>query len=91
MVSQVLSIKRAGSKIFSDERILGSSDFAKNAIRDAEEREKETLRLNSNTDLVTSKIFDIQNTLEIQLFQTKKRALRTQLDTLDFQADRNFG
>ena len=42
-------------------------------------------------DLVTSKIFDIQNTLEIQLFQTKKRVLRTQLDTLDFRADRNFG
>ena len=36
------------------------------------------------------KILDIQNTLEIQLFQTKKRTLRTQLDTLDFRADRNF-
>jgi len=46
--SQVLSIRRAGSKIFSDERILGSCDFVKNAIRDAEEKEKETLRLNSN-------------------------------------------
>ncbi|MDY6973748.1 MAG: hypothetical protein SV775_15710 [Thermodesulfobacteriota bacterium] len=46
--SQVLSIKRAGSKILSDERILGSSDFVKNAIRNAEENEKETLRLNSN-------------------------------------------
>jgi len=42
-----------------------------------------------STDLVTSKIFDIQNTLRIQLFQTKKRAPRSQLDTLDFLADRN--
>jgi hypothetical protein len=48
-------------------------------------------RVPVNSDLVTSKIFDIQNTLEIQLFQTKKRALRTRLDTLDFRADRNFG
>ena len=44
-----------------------------------------------NSDLVTSKKLDIQNTLEIQLFQTKKRALRTQLDTPDFLANRNFG
>ena len=44
--SQVLSLKRAGGKIFSDERILGSSDFVKNAIKYAEEKEKETLRLN---------------------------------------------
>ena len=41
------------------------------------------------TDLVTSKIFDIQNTLRIQFVQTKKRAPRLQLDTLDFLADRN--
>ena len=27
--SQVLSLKRAGSKVFSDERILGSSEFVK--------------------------------------------------------------
>jgi hypothetical protein len=43
--SQVLSLKRAGSKVFSDERILGSSAFVKNAIADAEEKEKHTLRL----------------------------------------------
>ncbi len=34
-----------GSKVFSDERILGSSDFVKNVIADAEEKTKETLRL----------------------------------------------
>ncbi|MDY6971824.1 MAG: hypothetical protein SV775_05800 [Thermodesulfobacteriota bacterium] len=32
------SLKRAGSRIFAGERILGSSDFVKNAIRDAEEK-----------------------------------------------------
>ncbi|MEW6184621.1 MAG: hypothetical protein AB1585_02645 [Thermodesulfobacteriota bacterium] len=44
--SQVLSLKRTGKKIFSDERILGGSDFVKEAIKDAEEKERETLRLN---------------------------------------------
>lgn len=44
--SQVLSLKRVGSKIFSDERILGSSEFVKDAITEAEKKEKETLRLN---------------------------------------------
>ena len=52
--SQVLSLKRAGSKIYSDERILGGSDFVKNAIKDAEKKEKETLRLNQKiSDLVS--------------------------------------
>ena len=44
--SQVLSLRRAGSKVFSDERILGSSEFVKSAIAEAEEKAKETLRLN---------------------------------------------
>jgi REP element-mobilizing transposase RayT len=52
--SQVLSLKRVGGKIFSDERILGSSEFVKNIIVDAEEKDKETLRLNSRiSDLVS--------------------------------------
>jgi hypothetical protein len=43
---------RAGSKIYSDERILGSSEFVKTAITDVEEKMKETLRLNIKiTDL----------------------------------------
>lgn len=33
--------------VISDERILGSSDFVKYTIAEAEERDKETLRLNS--------------------------------------------
>jgi putative transposase len=43
--SQVLSLRRVGSKFFSDERILGSSEFVKDIIADAEETAKETLRL----------------------------------------------
>ncbi len=43
--SQVLSLRRVGSKLFSDERILGSSDFVSNVIADAEGKAKETLRL----------------------------------------------
>ncbi|MDY6972116.1 MAG: hypothetical protein SV775_07285, partial [Thermodesulfobacteriota bacterium] len=68
--SQVLSIKRAGSKIFSDERILGSSDFAKNAIRDPEEKEKETLPLNSNIyglEILADQICDGEGVEKIEL------------------------
>jgi REP element-mobilizing transposase RayT len=43
--SQVLSLRRVGGKVFSDERILGSSEFVNNVIADAEEKAKETLRL----------------------------------------------
>ena len=46
--SHVLSLKRVGSKVFSDERILGSSEFVKDVITDVEQKAKETLRLNSN-------------------------------------------
>jgi len=43
--SQVLSLRRVGSKVFSDERILGSSEFVNNVISDAEQKAKQTLRL----------------------------------------------
>ena len=46
--SQVLSLRRVGSKVFSDERILGSSEFVKDVIADAEQKAKETLRLTLN-------------------------------------------
>jgi putative transposase len=52
--SQVLSLRRVGSKVFSDERILGSSEFVNNVIADAEEQTKETLRLTVKiTDLAS--------------------------------------
>jgi len=43
--SQVLSLRRIGSKVFSDERIVGSSEFVEGVIAGAEETAKETLRL----------------------------------------------
>ena len=44
--SQVLSLRRAGRKAFSDDRVLGSSDFVQTILGEAEEKVKETLRLN---------------------------------------------
>jgi len=43
---QVLSLRRAESKVFSDERILGSSEFVKNVTAEVEKKTEETLRLN---------------------------------------------
>ncbi|MDI6761703.1 MAG: transposase [Thermodesulfobacteriota bacterium] len=52
--SQVLSLKRRGGKIASDERILGSEGFIERLLSEAEEREKETLRLSRKVpDLIT--------------------------------------
>jgi hypothetical protein len=50
----VLSLKRRGVKIASDERILGSEEFIERLLSEAEEREKETLRLSRKvSDLET--------------------------------------
>lgn len=43
--SEVISLRRRGIQIRSDERMLGSSEFIERILADAEEREKETLRL----------------------------------------------
>jgi len=43
--SQVLSLKRRGIKVASDERILGRDEFIQKILSEAEQREKETLRL----------------------------------------------
>ncbi len=43
--SQVLSLKRKGAKSASDERILGGEGFVERLLQEAEEKEKETLRL----------------------------------------------
>jgi len=43
--SQVLSLRRKGVKIASDERILGGDKFIQRLMSEAEEKEKETLRL----------------------------------------------
>jgi len=43
--SEVLSLRRRGIKVASDDRILGSSGFIEGLLAEAEERERETLRL----------------------------------------------
>ena len=57
--SQVLSLRRVGSKVFSDERILGSSEFVNNVIADAEEKAKETLRLTLKISDLPSLALDV--------------------------------
>jgi len=52
--SQVLSLRRKGIKVASDERILGREEFIERLLLEAEEREKETLRLSRRVpDLAT--------------------------------------
>ena len=43
--SQVLSLRRKGMKAASDERVLGGNEFIQRLMSEAEEKEKETLRL----------------------------------------------
>ncbi len=43
--SQVLSLRRKGMKVASDERVLGGNEFIQRLMSEAEEKEKETLRL----------------------------------------------
>lgn len=52
--SQVLSLRRKGVKIASDERILGGEQFIERVLSEAGEKEKETLRLSRKVaDLAT--------------------------------------
>lgn len=43
--SQVLSLRRKGSQVAADARVLGSGDFIERLLAEAARREKETLRL----------------------------------------------
>ena len=52
--SEVKSLRRTGGKVYSDERILGSSEFVKDSIVDVEEKAKETLRLNTQISNLSS-------------------------------------
>jgi putative transposase len=79
--SQVKSLIRVSGKIYSDERILGSSEFVKEAINDVEEKVKETLRLkNEIMDLesLVNKICDneIVEKEELLTGSKKKRAVK---------------
>jgi len=52
--SQVLSLRRKGMKVAFDERVLGGDDFIERLLSEAEEREKETLRIGRKVpDLLT--------------------------------------
>jgi len=52
--SQVLSLRRKGVKVAFDERVLGGDDFIERLLSEAEEREKETLRISRKVpDLLT--------------------------------------
>ena len=52
--SQVLSLRRKGIKQVFDERVLGGEDFIERLLREAEGREKETLRISRKVpDLLT--------------------------------------
>jgi putative transposase len=79
--SQVKSLRRVSGKIYSDERILGSSEFVKEAIIDVEEKVKETLRLkNEIMDLesLVDKICDneIVEKEELLTGSKKKRVVK---------------
>jgi putative transposase len=52
--SQVLSLRRKGIKVASDERILGRDEFIQELMSEAEEREKETLRLSRKVPELTT-------------------------------------
>ena len=45
--AQVLSLRRKGAEVTSDDRILGSSDFVDSLLAEVGDREKETLRLST--------------------------------------------
>jgi len=50
--SQVLSLRRKGTRVASDERVLGSGEFIEDLLSEAAARERETLRL-------SARIFDL--------------------------------
>ncbi|MFC1841178.1 transposase [Thermodesulfobacteriota bacterium] len=76
--SQVKSLRRAGSKIYSDERILGSSEFVKDAITDVEEKIMTTLRINNKiTDLysLSEKICSNKEVIKEELLNGSKKRI----------------
>jgi hypothetical protein len=51
--AQVVSFRRKGVRASSDDRILGSSEFVEHLLLEADEREKETLRLSAKVQDLT--------------------------------------
>jgi putative transposase len=52
--SQVLSLRQRGSKVASDDRVLGSGEFVQSILSEAGQREKDSLRLSSKTRSLSS-------------------------------------
>ncbi len=50
--SQELSLRRKGDKVPSDQKILGNGGFVEEGLLEAENREKETLRLSGRLKLI---------------------------------------
>jgi putative transposase len=57
--AQVLSSRRRGIEASSDQRVLGSSEFVVNLLSEADERERETLRLSGRVRELDSLIKEI--------------------------------
>lgn len=75
--SQVISLRRKGMQSAHDDRMLGSSDFVSGLLREAEEKEKETLRLSlqmRNLYLLMKKIVTREGVDENALRTTTRKA-----------------
>ncbi len=64
--SQVLSLRRKGMKVASDERILGTGEFIERLLSEAEDKEKETLRLSRKVPKLTTLLERIVKEEEIE-------------------------
>ena len=47
--SEVLSLRRRGIRVASDDRVLGSGDFIEGLLAEAEQSQRETLRISAQT------------------------------------------
>ena len=74
--SEVLSLRQRGIKVASDERVLGDGEFIQRLLSEAEEKEKQTLRLSRKVlDLVslTKRIVKGEGIEEMKLRSGKRK------------------
>jgi hypothetical protein len=67
MDCEVLSLRRKGSRIASDERVLGSGVFIKGLFAEVDEREKETIRLSRKISALAFLAEDVTKETGIRL------------------------
>jgi REP element-mobilizing transposase RayT len=65
--SQVLSLRRKGIRVASDDRILGSSAFVETLLDEVDEREKETLRLRRRISDLASLAEEVAEQTEVSV------------------------